>query len=98
MRAAAPDPLAQPWWRSGYLWLIIGLTLAAVVASGVTLYLAMQVPALPAVPAQEGATAAHGQGDALEPALQARNRTSSRNARAMGAQRGPSRPEAGPGR
>ena len=98
MRAAAPDPLAQPWWRCGYLWLIIGLTLAAVVAAGVTLYLAMQVPALPAVPAHEGAAAAHGLDDALEPALQARNRTSSRNARDMGAQRGPSQPEADPGR
>lgn len=74
-----------PWWRSGYVWLVIGLMAAAVVASVATLYLALQVPA-----GQQGGggpAATQAQSDALEPALQARNRTSSRNARAMGQRR-----------
>lgn len=75
--------LSRTWWRSGYLWLMIGLTLAAFAGGGVTLYLAMQAPVEP--PAQtSGVATVPGQEGALEPALQARNRTSSRNGRAMG--------------
>lgn len=70
---------SRVWWRSGYLWLMIAFTLAAFVGGGVTLYLAMQTPAEPVQVLE--------QGGALEPALQARNRTSSHNARAMGADR-----------
>lgn len=77
-----------PWWRSGYVWLVIGLMAAAVVASVATLYLALQVPAVPVGQQGGGGPAAtQAQSDALEPALQARNRTSSRNARAMGQRR-----------
>jgi len=78
---------AQVWWRSGYLWLIMGLTAAAIAASAVTLYLALQVPLEPA--AGGSSAAAQEQGGALDPALQARNRTGSRNAREMGRQRQP---------
>ena len=73
---------SRVWWRSGYLWLMIAFTLAAFVGGGVTLYLAMQTPVEPPVQGQ-----VLEQEGALEPALQARNRTSSRNARAMGTAR-----------
>jgi len=71
----------MPWWRSGYLWLIIGLTLAMVAGGVVTVWLALQQPHAPvAAPAPQA-----DQGGALEPAMQARNRTSSRNAKTLGA-------------
>ncbi len=76
--AAAPSA-PRPWWRFGYVWLIIGSFAAAVAASGVTVWLAMQSPEASAPAADSGAT-----DGALEPAMQARNRTSSRNARALG--------------
>ena len=90
------ETLSQPWWRSGYVWLIIGLTAAAVAASAVTLYLALQVPLEPVADGPGHAAVEAAGGDALEPALQARNRTSSRNARAMAGERG--RPGAPSGR
>ena len=80
--AAASE--ARPWWRFGYLWLIIGLTLAMFAAGGVTVYLAMQTPLQPvAMEAVGGAGAADVLNEALEPAMQARNRTSSRNAKEL---------------
>jgi hypothetical protein len=73
---------ARPWWKHGYLWLIISGPLVVVIASFITLYLAIKagdtdqvyknadgVHAL--MPAEE---AAQRPGSAaLTPALQARN-------------------------
>ena len=70
----------MPWWRSGYLWLIIALTLAMVAGGVVTVWLALQQPHAPVAAPPSQAE----QGGALEPAMQARNRTSSRNAKALG--------------
>lgn len=42
--AAAPDalaPQATPWWRVGFVWLVVGGPLAVVVASLVTLAIAV---------------------------------------------------------
>ena len=76
----------MPWWRSGYLWLIIGLTLAMLAGGVVTVWLASQQPHAPvaAPPSQAEQAEQAEQGGALEPAMQARNRTSSRNAKALG--------------
>lgn len=78
-RLAAPDPRPRPWWRFGYVWLVIGSFAVAVVAGIVTLYLAVQAPE----PSVASMPEAEQQG-ALEPAMQARNRASSSNARALG--------------
>ncbi|QEA13900.1 hypothetical protein [Comamonas flocculans] len=82
---------AAPWWKSGYVWLIVALTLAALAGGLFTVYLAMQAPPEP-VPGTSGARL--GDNAALEPALQARNRTSIRNGEAMGRSAAP-RPDAG---
>lgn len=58
-----------PWWKVGAMWLVVGFPLAAVIASGVTIWLAVRSPdPVASVPA----AAAEPQG-ALVPALQARN-------------------------
>ncbi|QXL85595.1 nitrogen fixation protein FixH [Comamonas sp. NLF-1-9] len=77
---------AAPWWKFGHVWLIVAITLAALAGGLFTVYLAMQAPPEPAA-ATTGAQAADNA--ALEPALQARNRTSMRNGQAMGRSRAP---------
>lgn len=34
----------QPWWRTGFMWLVVGGPLAVVIASFITLYFAIKVP------------------------------------------------------
>ena len=68
---AAPPP--EPWWKHGYMWMVVGGPAVVVVASFITLYLALSRPdpvysdtaPLARVPA---ATKAE-----LAPAMQARN-------------------------
>ena len=69
-RDEAPRP-AQPWWRHGMVWLVIGGPAVVVVAGFVTLAIAIAHPD-PVIPTQ--ATAAY---DAAAPAVQARNHVSS---------------------
>jgi hypothetical protein len=38
---AAPSPQAPPWWRVGFVWLVVGGPLAVVVASLVTVAIAV---------------------------------------------------------
>ncbi|MDD2882357.1 MAG: FixH family protein [Rhodoferax sp.] len=38
------DELNQKWWQFGHVWLVIGLPAVVVVASFITLYLAMSRP------------------------------------------------------
>jgi hypothetical protein len=57
---------AQPWWKHGHMWMVIGGPLIVVVASFVTLYLAVRTPD-PVYADPSGGTA-----DAT-PATQARN-------------------------
>lgn len=39
------EPLeGQPWWRFGHMWLVIGGPLTVVIASFITLYLAITIP------------------------------------------------------
>ena len=56
----------SPWWRHRMVWLVVGGPLAVVLASFVTLYLAITRPdPVLATPSEPG--------QALQPAVQARN-------------------------
>lgn len=62
----APGPEATPWWRIRMLWLVIGGPLAVVIASFVTLALALRYPETVLAPAAVASPAE-------TPAVQARN-------------------------
>lgn len=79
----APDRASRPWWRFAYLWLIIGIFAVAIAGGLITVYLAMQAPEASGAASGAAAQAAPADG-ALEPAMQARNRAGSHNARALG--------------
>ena len=68
---------AQPWWHYGYVWLVIAGPLVVVVASFVTLYLALQGtdPVIDDYYRKgiEINRTLSGQSDTLAPAIQARN-------------------------
>jgi hypothetical protein len=71
------SPNMKPWWNFGYVWLIISGPLVVVVASFITLYLAIRTPD-PAVEDYyrkgiEINKTLDAEKDALAPALQARN-------------------------
>jgi hypothetical protein len=70
-----------PWWKYGYLWMVIGGPLAVVIASFVTLYFVIKIPdpvyqdapgGQVQAPAEETDAAAHHSGP-LAPAMHARN-------------------------
>jgi hypothetical protein len=44
MRAESPLMDAAPWWRHGFVWLVIAGPLAVVVAGFATLWLALRTP------------------------------------------------------
>lgn len=88
-RSSATPPVvnAKPWYANAYVWLIIGGPALVIVASFITLYLAITHPD-PAIDdyyrkgieinktldAQQGAAVpVEGQTDAMAPAIQARN-------------------------
>ena len=69
-------PQTMPWWRYGYVWLLLAGPTAVIVAGAVTVVLAVRIPD----PVLEDyyhqdthAGAQQGQTDALMPALKARN-------------------------
>jgi hypothetical protein len=67
----------KPWWSFGYVWLIISGPLVVVIASFITLYLAISIPD-PAVEDYyrkgiEINKTLDAERDSLAPALQARN-------------------------
>ncbi len=66
-------PQARPWWTFGYVWMVAGGPLAVVVASFLSFYVAAngQDPVLSTT--QEVTAPAPGAGNALAPAMQARN-------------------------
>ena len=62
----APEAQAQPWWRERFMWMVVGGPLTVVVASFVTLTLAILNPdPVITTPSKVGA--------ADVPAVQARN-------------------------
>lgn len=81
--AAAHDRASRPWWRFAYLWLIIGIFAVAIAGGLITVYLAMQASETSGAASGAAAQAQPADG-ALEPAMQARNRAGSRNAKALG--------------
>lgn len=74
-----------PWWRYGYLWLVLAGPMVVVVASFATLWLAVRFPdpvlatgprvstGQPQAGDRDAAAAAVASGQALAPALKARN-------------------------
>ena len=71
------QPVAQPWWKFGHVWLVVAGPLIVVVASFITLYLAVSRPD-PLVSddsARRGAEVNKAQAESdssLAPAVQAR--------------------------
>ena len=64
---------SEPWWKHGHLWMVIGGPLIVVVASFVTLYLAIRTPD-PVYTDRPGSRPADEAGQSqLAPAMQARN-------------------------
>lgn len=75
--SSSNSPNIKPWWNFGYVWLIIAGPLVVVIASFITLYLAIKTPD-PAVEDYyrkgiEINKTLDLQREALSPALQARN-------------------------
>lgn len=74
----APGPVTLPWWRERMLWLVLGGPLVVIMASFVTLALALSHPDPVLSTAQSARTEAAGAtGSAVDPsrlpAQQARN-------------------------
>jgi len=67
-----PDQVVPPWWKFGRLWMVIAGPAVVVVASFVTLYLALSSPntVLETKSAEQSHT---GVGASLAPAMTARN-------------------------
>lgn len=78
------DKQAQPWWKFGHVWLVVAGPAIVVIASFVTLYLAIAIPD-PVDPlyntrqqgrgalGQATAPGSTGSTSSLAPAMQARN-------------------------
>lgn len=77
MRDDATSPAPAPWWKFGYVWLVIAGPCAVVVAGFVTAWLAMSSPdpVLANAPDRRGAGIAQvpARDPAMLPALQGRN-------------------------
>ena len=75
MTTSITDKKAKPWWRFGYMWLVLGGPALVVLASFITLWLAIRMPD-PQVDmdAMRNAQALReGKAQALAPAVKARN-------------------------
>lgn len=73
-----PEKQSQPWWTFGHVWLVIAGPAIVVVASFVTLYLAITIPdpVITDATAPSGSHSSRGGSMAaanLAPAMQARN-------------------------
>ncbi|MDC6171010.1 hypothetical protein [Paucibacter sp. XJ19-41] len=71
----ASNTPSRPWWRESMMWLVIGGPSVVVVASFVTLALAITYPdpVIEAVPAQASAGSEAAMSSAQTPAMKARN-------------------------
>lgn len=63
---------AQPWWKFGHVWLVFAGPAVVVVASFVTLYLAISTPD-PVTDEFQNRLVHANKPDSLAPAMQARN-------------------------
>ncbi len=69
------QPKSRPWWKYGHVWMVIGGPLVVVVASFITLYLAVSRPdpVISDDAGRKGAEVSKTQEGSLAPAIQARN-------------------------
>lgn len=63
---------AQPWWKFGHVWLVLAGPAVVVVASFITLYLAIRTPD-PVITDQMRTSSQVGKPESMAPAMQARN-------------------------
>lgn len=63
---------AQPWWKFGHVWLVVAGPAVVVVASFITLYLAIKTPDPVVNEELRGQTSPAAKAE-LAPAMQARN-------------------------
>ena len=70
--ANTPDHVAQPWWKFGHVWMVIAGPAVVVVASFITLYLALSSPNT-VIETGSVAQSQKGAGASLAPAMTARN-------------------------
>ncbi|MGB3069252.1 MAG: nitrogen fixation protein FixH [Ottowia sp.] len=81
MNSAVQNVSSGPWWKYGHMWLVVGGPLVVVVASFITLYLAVSRPdPVYADTPRAGAQTqqpADGHDPSLTPAMQARNHAAS---------------------
>ena len=66
------DHVAQPWWKFGHVWMVIAGPAVVVVASFMTLYLALSSPNT-VLETGSVAQSQKGAGASLAPAMTARN-------------------------
>lgn len=86
-------PLSPPWWTFGHVWLVLAGPALVVIASWVTLYLALSRPEVEvgadSPPARAGVPvsrqASRDGPAAMTPALQARNQAAAQATRALAA-------------
>ena len=69
------QPESKPWWKYGHVWMVSGGPLVVVVASFITLYLAMSRPdpVISDDAGRKGGEVSKTQESSLAPAIQARN-------------------------
>ena len=73
MNTSSAPKQGEPWWKHGHMWMVVGGPLVVVVASFVTLFLAIRTPD-PVYTDRPGGRAADEMGKVeLTPAMQARN-------------------------
>lgn len=81
MNSAVQNVSSGPWWKYGHMWLVVGGPLVVVVASFITLYLAVSRPDPVYADAPRAGVRAQQPADehdpALTPAMQARNHAAS---------------------
>lgn len=75
---SSAQPVAAPWWKFGYVWMVIAGPAIVVVAGFVTLFLALSHPDPVLTEGGAGKARSAGQslvnpGASLAPAMQARN-------------------------
>jgi len=66
------DQVAPPWWKFGHVWMVIAGPAVVVVASFLTLYLALSSPNT-VLETESVAQSRTGSGASLAPAMTARN-------------------------
>lgn len=64
---------AQPWWKFGHVWLVVAGPAVVVIASFITLYLAIRSPDPVITDEFRGKSSQVAGAEALAPAMQARN-------------------------